>query len=219
MTETLQDLRASVVEASQVLFANGVMSHAGHANLSARVDAHTMLLTTGGHVRHLTPSDLALVRTDGTVLEGELHAVNAEIVHMHGEVYRAKKDVGGIIHTHSPALLGFAVANRPLRCTYEAMARFGQDTEVPVVPWAPRGSERSVGGIVEAITKHPQTQAVLLGNHGVLVFTGTVLRAAMLLSALEEAAEAELAAEGLGGARELPTGASADIQGAIAAAK
>ncbi len=214
-----QDLRASVVEAARTLFANGVMSHTGHANLSARVDASTMLLTTGGQVRDLAPSGLALVGTDGTALEGQLDPVNAEIVHMHGEVYRAKPDVGGIIHTHSPALLAFALANRPLRCTYEAMVRFGQDSEVPVVPWAPRGSERSVGGILDAIAEHPRTEAVLLGNHGVLVFTDTVMRAALLLSVLEEAAEAEMAAEGLGGARELPAGVLADVRAAMAAAK
>jgi hypothetical protein len=120
--------RQAVVEATQALFANGVMSHSGHANLSARVDDDKLLLTVQGQVRDLGPDRLALVGLDRTVLEGELDPANAEIVAMHAEVYRARPQVGGIIHTHSPHLLAFAMANRPLPCRYEALLRFGQAT-------------------------------------------------------------------------------------------
>ena len=40
-----------VVAAAQHLFASGVMSHSGHANLSARLDTDRFLLTTTGSVR------------------------------------------------------------------------------------------------------------------------------------------------------------------------
>ena len=43
--------RQAVVEAAQALFTNGVMSHSGHANLSARVDDQKMVLTVEGQVR------------------------------------------------------------------------------------------------------------------------------------------------------------------------
>ncbi|MHB8323051.1 MAG: class II aldolase/adducin family protein [Candidatus Dormibacteria bacterium] len=206
----------AVVEAAATLFRNRVMSHTGHANLSARLPGDEMLLTISGTVRDLGPEGLALVRLDGTVLEGQLDPTNAEIVEMHAKVYLARPEVGGIIHTHSPSLLAFALANRPLPCRYEALLRFGQAAHVPVVPWAPRGSERSVGGILDAIREHPATQAVLLGNHGVLVFGGSPQAAAALVTVLEEAAAAELGADTLGGAQELPEGALADVRAAIA---
>jgi len=210
------DLRRSVVEAAQTLFANGVMSHTGHANLSARVDESSMLLTIDGQVRNLGVDRLALVGLDGTVLEGELDPTNAEIVRMHSDVYRRRPDVGGIIHTHSPHLLAFALANRPLPCRYEALLRFGQAEDVPVVPWAPRGSERSVGGIVDALQAHPGTHAVLLGNHGVLVFGTGPLQAASLVTVLEEAAEAELRSQALGGAVDFPAGALEEVRASMA---
>jgi L-ribulose-5-phosphate 4-epimerase len=218
MTETLDhpDLRTSVVEAAQSLFAAGVMSHNGHANLSVRVDQASMLLTVDGQVRNLTPDRLALVGLDGTVLAGELDPTNAEIVRMHSEVYRHRSDVGGIIHTHSPHLLAFALANRSLPCRYEALLRFGQAEDVPVVPWAPRGSERSVGGIVDALEAQPSTQAVLLGNHGVLVFGSSPRQAAALVTVLEEAAEAELQALPLGGAVDFPAGALDEVRASMA---
>ena len=62
----------AVVAAAQHLFGAGVMSHAGHANLSARVGADRFALTTTGMVRDLRPDQVAIVGLDGTVLEGEL---------------------------------------------------------------------------------------------------------------------------------------------------
>jgi L-fuculose-phosphate aldolase len=211
-----QEVRTAVVEAARALFTNGVMSHSGHANLSARVGSESMLLTVEGQIRGLGPDGLALVRLDGTVLEGTLDPGNAEIITMHSEVYKARPDVGGIIHTHSPHLLAFAMAGRPLPDRYEALLRFGQAEDVPVVPWAPRGSERSVGGIIDVLGQRPGTQAVLLGNHGVLVFGSGPRQAAMLLTVLEEAAEAELAAQPLGGAANFPAGALADVRASMA---
>jgi L-ribulose-5-phosphate 4-epimerase len=212
-------LRQTIVGAAQALFATGVMSHTGHANLSARVDDEKMLLTVEGQVRALRPDRLALVGLDRTVLEGDLDPANAEIVAMHSEVYRARREVGGIIHTHSPGLLAFAMAGRPLPCRYEALLRFGQAADVPVVPWAPRGSGHSVGGILDALREHPGTNAVLLGNHGVLVFGRGPNEAASLLTVLEEAAEGELAAATLGGAVSFPAGALEDVLASIARAR
>jgi L-ribulose-5-phosphate 4-epimerase len=213
------EARDAVVEASRTLFTNGVMSHSGHANLSARTGGDSMVLTTRGQVRDLTPGELAAVRLDGSVIEGELDPVNAEIVAMHTQVYRARDDVGAIIHTHSPYLVAFAVANRPLPCRYEALLRFGQAQDVPVVPWAPRGSEKSVSGIVDALDAHPSTGAVLLGNHGVLAFGPDPAGAASLVTVLEEAAESEVSAAVLGGSVDFPPGALEDVRASMARAR
>jgi len=124
-----------------------------------------------------------------------------------------------VIHTHSPNLLAFAMANRALPARYEAMLRFGQAEDVPVAPWAPRGSERSVAGIVELVNAQPGTNAVLLGNHGVLVFGSTVEATAGLLVILEEAAEAELQAAALGGARDLPADALAAVRASMSSVR
>jgi L-fuculose-phosphate aldolase len=210
------DLRQALVRAAEALFVNRVISRTGHANLSARADGEAMLLTVEGHVRGLTADGLALVGFDGEVREGALDPANAEIVAMHTEVYRARPEVGGIIHTHSPNLLAFALANRALPSRYEALLRFGQVVDVPVVPWAPRGSERSVGGIVDALAAWPETRAVLLGNHGVLVLGDSPAQAVQILTVLEEAAEAELAAWALGGAVDFPVGAFDQVRASMA---
>ena len=56
------------------------------------------------------------------------------------------------------------------------------------------------------IEQHPGTNAVILGNHGVLVFGPAPAQTVTLATVLEEAAEAEIHAEPLGGARPLARG-------------
>ncbi len=217
MTE--EDAAAALIQAAEGLFDSGVMSASGHANLSARVGREQMLITAHGGVRGLQASQLALVSLEGEVVRGSLEPTMGEIVDMHTLVYRQRDSAGAVIHTHSPGLLAFAMANRELPCRYEALLRFGQAEPVPVVPWAPRGSSRSVEGIAQALGRSAGTLAVLLGNHGVLVFGPDPKGARALLVVLEEAARGELAAAGLGGSREFPEGALEDVRRSMARAR
>ncbi|MGG8409012.1 class II aldolase/adducin family protein [Streptomyces sp. 12297] len=204
-----------LVAAAEMLFAAGVMAHSGHANLSARLDGDRFLLTPG-FVRGLRPEQLATVSLDGQVLDGELSSVSAEIIAMHSAVYRVRPQVGAVIHTHSPSATAFAVAHRPLPCRTEPMLRFGQAEEIPVVPWGPRGSDVSVRGTVDVLERRPSTAAVLLANHGLLVFGPDSAATAHLVVAIEESAEAEIAAAAIGGAVDFPDGALAAVRASIA---
>lgn len=219
MTQSPTETVDGVVAAARHLFDSGVMSHAGHANLSARLDNQRFVLTTTAMVRDLRPDQLATVTLDGEILEGELGPENAEIVAMHSVIYKARSDVGGIIHTHSPSATAFALAHRPLPCRAEPLLRFGQAEAVPVVAWGPRGSDVSVRGIAATLTDHPTTSAVLLANHGLLAFAADPLATARLVVAIEESAEAELAAEAIGGAVDFPAGALDAVQASMARAR
>lgn len=206
----------AVIAAARHLFTADVMSHAGHANLSARLGPDSFALTTTGMVRDLRPDQVATVDVGGNVLEGELAAENAEIVAMHAVIYRSRPEVGGVIHTHSPAATAFALANKELPCRVEPLLRFGQAEPVPVVAWGPRGSDVSVRGITSVLDERPTTSAVLLANHGLLAFGADPMAAARLVVAIEEAAEAEIAASGIGGAVDFPPGALDQVRASMA---
>jgi L-fuculose-phosphate aldolase len=77
-----------------------------------------------------------------------------------------------------------------LPARYEPLRRLGQAEEGPVAP--------SAGAIIGLIEARPGTQAVLLGDHGVLAVGPDTETAVSLLVALEEAAEAELRGAALG---------------------
>ncbi len=200
--------REQLVQASRMLFQSGVLSHSGHGNLSFRLPGtEHMLLTPGGTISNLTQEQFAVVTFDGEVVRGNLEPITREIVGMHSCVYRARKDVNAVIHTHSPHVTSFALANKPLPCAYEALLRFGVTEDIPVADWAPRGSQESVANIVKQIELHPTVPAVLLGNHGLLAFGQDALYAAMVIISMEEAAEMTLEARMLGGEKPLPADA------------
>lgn len=198
-----QQRRVQMVEAAGVLERSGVMSHTGHINFSTRIDGRRMMLTSSGLIEELRAEALAVVDHDGKVEEGQLNASTREIVGMHATVYRRREDVGAVLHTHSPHITAFALANRPLPCRYEALLRRGQPRDVPVAPWAPRGSQEFFDGIAGALAAGDGTNALLLGNHGVLAFGASAMAAVKLLIVLEEAAEVELGAAAIGGAKDI----------------
>lgn len=193
----------ALVEAAEAMGRSGVMSPTGHLNFSARLDGDRMVMTSRGTLDQLSLQTLAVVGFDGHAEHGELDASTQAIVGMHAVVYRRRADVGAVVHTHSPHSTAFALAHRPLPCRYEALARRGQRGEVPVVPWAPRGSQAFLSGIGDALAAAPDTLALLLGNHGLLAFGSAPTAAVKLLMAVEEAAHAELLAAALGGARDM----------------
>jgi L-fuculose-phosphate aldolase len=121
---------------------------------------------------------------------------------MHTAMYADDPGVGCVLHTHSPFATAFAVAHRPIGCWVEALAMFGLSTGVPVAGYGPRGSEEAVANIRAAI--HPGVPAVLLANHGVLVFHRTPELAVMVGGIVEEAAQMGLYTSSLGGSVEIP---------------
>ncbi len=196
-SQNLDGHKQSILDTARALVNNRVLSLSGHGNISARIpDTDTILLTGGGSLANLNAENLTLLTLDGEVVDGRLEAVANEIVRMHTEVYKARSDVGAVIHTHSPYATAFAVANKPLPSTYEAMARLDIWEPVPVAAYAPRGSAESVQNIVDAI--RPETKAVLLGNHGVLAFAADARQAVGVCVAIEEGAQLTVLASAIG---------------------
>ena len=203
-----QLIRQQVVDAARLLSESGMLFRGEHANLSARLDANHIVMTRGGSIAHLTPDDLTTVDIGGyTGPVSDMEPTMQEVIEMHTRVYQARASVGAVIHTHAPHMTVFALAHQSIPLVYEPALRFGVTEPIPVVPWAPRGSEASVGAIVDVVKRHPGLPAVLMANHGALVFHDDPLSTARLLATLDEAAELVIQAVALGGAKALPDAA------------
>ena len=72
----------------------------------------------------------------------------------------------------------------------------------PMTEYGPRGSALAVAHIRSAVT--PGVPAILLANHGVLVFHRTPGLAILVGGVVEEAAQAGINAAGIGGPVEIP---------------
>lgn len=192
-----------VLDAAARVVASGAISTNGHGNVSIRVpDADEMYFTSAPSLRGLTPEGIVRVGLDGALREGALPPIQGAVVAMHTAMYQDRDEVGCVVHTHSPYATAFAVAHRPIGCWVEALAMFGLPDGVPVAGYGPRGSEQAVANIRAAV--RPGNPAVLLANHGVLVFHRTPDLAVLVGGVIEEAAQAAINASGIGGAVEVP---------------
>ncbi|MCU0505580.1 MAG: class II aldolase/adducin family protein [Chloroflexi bacterium] len=205
-----------VLAAAASVIAGGAISHNGHGNVSIRVPGtDEMYYTAASSLRGLTPDGICRVRLDGTLIEGDLPPIQGAVVAMHAAMYADHPDAGCVVHTHSPFATAFAVAQQPIDCWIEAMAMFGLADGVPVAAYGPRGSEQAVANIRAAV--RPGVPAVLLANHGVLVFHRTPDLAVLVGGVIEEAAQAAVNARVLGGPVALPAGMrEAALQRAVA---
>lgn len=198
-----RDLAGQVVDIAQRVVASGAISANGHGNVSIRVPgAQEMYFTSGPSLRDHPVSAVVRVGLDGTLLEGDLPPIQGAVVAMHTAMYADSPDVGCVLHTHSPYATAYAAARRPIGCWIEALAMFGLAGGVPVAGYGPRGSAQAVANIRAAIT--PGVPAVLLANHGVLVFHRTPQLAILVGGVVEEAAQAGVNAASLGGPAEIP---------------
>jgi L-ribulose-5-phosphate 4-epimerase len=198
-----KDLAEQVADIAQRVVASGAISANGHGNVSIRVPgAQEMYFTAGPSLRGHLASAVVRVGLDGALLEGDLPPIQGAVVAMHTAMYADSPDVGCVLHTHSPYATAYAVARRPIGCWVEALAMFGLPDGVPVVGYGPRGSSEAVASIRSAVV--PGVPAVLLANHGVLIFHRTPELAIMVGGVVEEAAQAGINAASLGGPVEIP---------------
>jgi L-fuculose-phosphate aldolase len=198
-----KDLVDQVIDVAQRVVASGAISANGHGNVSLRVPgAQEMYFTAGPSLRNHASSAVVRISLDGALLEGDLPPIQGAVVAMHTAMYADSPDVGCVLHTHSPYATAYAVAHHPIGCWVEALAMFGLPSGVPVAGYGPRGSDEAVAQIRAAIT--PGVPAVLLSNHGVLVFHRTPELAIVVGGIIEEAAQAGINAASLGGPVEIP---------------
>lgn len=198
-----RDLVDQVIETAARLAASGAIGTNMHGNVSLRAPGEDAMYFTAGTSMREHPRDLVVrVGLDGTLREGTLPPIQGAVVDMHASRYLDDQAVGCVVHTHAPFATSFATANRPIGCWIEALAMFGLGAGVPLAGYAPRGSADAITAIRQAVV--PGVPAVLLANHGVLVFHRTAELAILVNGVVEEAAAAGYHAAALGGPVELP---------------
>ncbi len=146
----------------------------------------------------LSPESMVVVDLEGRQISGTLlPSVDCQ---SHLYVYRARPDIGGIAHTHSPYATAFAAVGQDIPCVLTAIAdEFGG--AIPCGEYAQIG-ENQVGE--EVVRSIGRGKAVLLRYHGV-VTVGPTPRAAVKAAVMtEDAAKAVFLARQLGTLRELP---------------
>ena len=178
MTEFPLEGKAAVAEAIRMLARADIIDHSGHG--SARRDANSFYINSGSSVRAtLTTDDMVTVDLEGTLLEGAARPPLE--YHIHAEVYRARPDVGAVLHTHPKWSTFLTMTGVPYRPVFGQGALLG---EIPVMDSPLSVNTREAGTKLAATLG--SGPAALLKSHGALVVGGDVLECFALAVYLEE---------------------------------
>lgn len=178
VTDFLSDARTGVVEAIRMLTRADIIDHSGHG--SARRDAVSFYINSGSSVRAtLTTADIVTVDLDGTLLEGGARPPLE--YHIHAEVYRARPDVGAVLHTHPRWSTFLTMTGVPYRPVFGQGALLG---DIPILDSPLSVNTREAGQQLAATLG--QGPAALLKSHGALVVGADMLECFALAVYLEE---------------------------------
>jgi L-fuculose-phosphate aldolase len=185
-------VRRAVIRACKRLDAKGHIAGA-EGNVSARTGPTGLVVTPSGRCKgDLTAGELIAMRTDGSGVAAR--ARPSSEISMHLAIYRARPDVGAIVHAHPVAATAFAVARRPIPSgTLAEVAAVVGPT--PVVTYRTPGSA-ALGRAVSAALR--TANVALLASHGAVAVGPTIDVALQRIESLEQAARTILAARLIG---------------------
>jgi L-fuculose-phosphate aldolase len=192
--KTVRDISEKIVKASKELYEHGLVRGTS-GNISARIPGTDTFLIkpSGGYMKLLKPEELVLVDVEGNKIRGESN-VSMETP-IHAAIYRARKDVQAVVHTHAPTATAFGIARKeilPLQIEMFMLLPRG----VPIVPFELPGSK----ALAEAVRKKIMDyDAVVLENHGIVTVGSTIEAACNLNEMVEEAAKIQFTAIMLAG--------------------
>lgn len=197
------EVRDQLIEAVHYLHKRGTIQNAGAANFSALLPDSPghILLSAKGLPADVGPERWGIVTFEGEFVGGRLGPGVQNVRRMHSLAY-GRPGVRAVLHTHSYHTTAFAMAHRPIPPNYEPLNR-KQKVDIPVAPYRNRNNGDLGNSIVDLLAQHPDTNAVLLSNHGVLAFAGSPKETAELMATIEEAATLEILAAPLGGSKAI----------------
>ncbi len=166
-------------------------------NVSARLGEKGFLVTPTGLPKEELREEVV------TVLDGGGMPVSGKPSSewpMHLAIYRARPDVGAVVHAHPPFATALACSGHAIDRPFlsEAVVSLGT---VPLVPFELPSTEELADRVAITLTDH---DAVLMANHGAVTVGQDVRTAYYRMETLEQTARIFLYAELLGGGRPLP---------------
>ena len=176
-------MKNKIIEIGKLLWDKGLVT-GFNGNISARVDANTILITaTGTCLGYLKDQDILTMRVSGEVM-GEGKASTEKL--MHTAIYTDFLDVKAVVHTHPTYTNGFFLANTAFTPkTFEAKFYLGEVKSV-------EQTTPSVTDTIPVIRELKATNIVVLRNHGVVAMGPDLFHAFVLIQELEEQVKMDL---------------------------
>ena len=176
------------------IYRSGMTTTSG-GNLSIMDSNGDMWITPAGIDKgSLKPSDIMCVKADGSIVGP--HRPSSEYP-FHKAIYKMNPKAHSVIHAHPPGLVTFSVVHQIPDTSIIPQAR-AVCGPVGFAEYALPGSELLGSKIVEEFRKNPEYKAVIMENHGVVLFGEDIADAYQRFETLELCARTILNAKTLG---------------------
>ena len=210
-------LKRKLITAGKVLAAAG-QGDFTRGHISARLPGKKPLFIMKPHsvgLDEITPKNILTIDMTGKVVAGT--ARRHSEVFIHSEIYKARPDVGCVIHTHPPYAVALSGSGRPMKALSQGGALFrgavGLYTDTINLIRTPEMG----AGVARALGNN---RIVMLKNHGIAVACATIEEAVVCAIMLENAAMIQMVAEAAGSvATEFPEADIAKLKDALGRAE
>jgi HCOMODA/2-hydroxy-3-carboxy-muconic semialdehyde decarboxylase len=173
--EALEDL----VAANRILAAHGVIDAYGHVSLRSPRDPNRYYIARAIAPETVQVDDLLEYDLDSRAIDDK----GAESVRerfIHGEIYKARRDVIAVVHNHSPSVIPFGATGVPMRPIYHMAAFVGEGVPVFEIRDFEKGTDLLVKtpAMGQALAKILGSKpAALMRGHGATVVGENLPRA------------------------------------------
>ncbi len=180
----MQEERELVVEYGKKMSAAGLSTGtSGNISIYNAEKGLMAISPSGMDYFSTTPEDIVITDLDAHIVDG-IRKPSSEWA-LHTIFYKTRPEARAVVHTHSVYCTTFAVLNQPIRAVHYVIGD-ANACEVPCAPYQTFGTEE----LAEAAAKTcGEGSAVLLGNHGLVVYGGSIKSAYSLACNVEYIAE------------------------------
>ena len=196
-SKQIELIRQEIIKGGLRLVKEGLVARTC-GNISIRVDETHMLITPSGRTyEDLTPSDIVLVNYHTSKHEGDIKPSSEK--ELHCEIYRTRKKIHSVIHTHQMNASTVAAAHREVPPILDDMTQI-IGPSVRVADYALPSTNKITKKTVKALKGR---NAALMANHGAVCVGRDLEEAFVVCQVLEKACKAFIEAEFLGGAKSI----------------
>ncbi len=191
--------RQQLAEAAWQVARLGLVSGSS-GNASLRLQSSGLVAVTPSRraLGKVTPEEVVIIDSQGEPVEGDAVPSSESLLHL--AVYKTRKDVRAVIHTHSVFASVLAVAGVELPPIIDEMVLL-VGGPVPVAQYAFPGTEELAQHVCQSLEER---NAVILRNHGLVGVGSSLAQAVEVCTLVERAAQIYVFASLLGKVQPLP---------------
>ena len=195
--EEFKKERLIVCDAGRQLMERGLVEGTW-GNTSLRLDNELMAITPSGRrYEDMTQNDIVIMNYSSMKVEGDIKPSSEK--GLHAEIYRTRKKINAVVHTHQPYASTMAAAHKELPPILDDQAQI-LGPSVRCADYALPNTKK----IIKATTKALKGRfAAFMANHGAVTLGRTMEEAIIAALVLEKASKAYIEGQLIGGAKSL----------------